>query len=493
MGSVMLKTTSLVCLILGALGSGCVVSAETDEDLGVGEDALGNNAIHEPQGRHTLGGLADGFTGPTPNHTLSVSSTMNVPNYGNVDMQPGDGACLKDPGTQQCAALVGTTMTGSDGSTLQIQSGVVVDAATKRWSYTVLRNGVALCANGAYPLGGRWRRDGEVHEAVSTDVTWACRGDGVAAKAVDWGFVPGAGPATSADWQSHQAAVRVGRADYCGDGQTHTFKNSLIELYDSNPSTIDAIVPSDPVITTAPSLPVSANSYVLEAAWQADAQGPGGTTPSVPLCLSRLRWQTFPLGNRCGGALKDPRVDVDGVYCEDWTLYDDLVSAGAILVNRSQINDVGLYRWTKASDSLTTVRGFASGSARPSVQPYGLNGYASPTREGTLLTDAGKAVVLSTFPNLTFVQLQVYVHAANGDRMATSTLAPPGNGYSAMPGGSDGWLLAAAPPAGFPASTAPLYRFKQSGGTDWLTTVSANAPAGYNQNSRALVGYILTW
>lgn len=82
------------------------------------------------------------------------------------------------------------------------------------------------CASGARALvmEGRWDARGEyVAEPAST--TFACL-DGVLAKCVLWGFSP---------WESralHQACTRMARADYCGDGMSHTRDGTPIGFED---------------------------------------------------------------------------------------------------------------------------------------------------------------------------------------------------------------------------------------------------------------------
>ena len=84
-------------------------------------------------------------------------------------------------------------------------------------------------------LGGRWRSDGAW---IPDGYTFACTDSAIAKCARDWGYKP---------WQSrpaptgemvhlrslHLACVRAVRADYCGDGATHTRDGTLIDLFDS--------------------------------------------------------------------------------------------------------------------------------------------------------------------------------------------------------------------------------------------------------------------
>ena len=62
----------------------------------------------------------------------------------------------------------------------------------------------------------------------------------------------------------HQACTRMARADYCGDGQTHTQEGTAIDLYDRL-----SLLKPDPS-------PMS----LFEATW----------TPSGAYCVARERW-----------------------------------------------------------------------------------------------------------------------------------------------------------------------------------------------------------
>ena len=63
---------------------------------------------------------------------------------------------------------------------------------------------------------------------VEDGLTWACRGAALA-KAVEWGYRPWVSAAME---DAHEAAVRMIRADYCGDGVTHTTNGTAIDVSD---------------------------------------------------------------------------------------------------------------------------------------------------------------------------------------------------------------------------------------------------------------------
>lgn len=79
----------------------------------------------------------------------------------------------------------------------------------------------------AIALEGNWDT---VTGARTSDVglTWACRGAALA-KAVEWGYRPWV---STTHKNLHQAASRMIRADYCGNGQHHTTNGNPIDIQD---------------------------------------------------------------------------------------------------------------------------------------------------------------------------------------------------------------------------------------------------------------------
>jgi hypothetical protein len=117
-------------------------------------------------------------------------------------------------------------------------------------------------------VGGVWDASGARQEAAGK-LTLACE-TGVITKCIRWGYKPW----TSRDGQSlaelHQACTRMARADYCGDGQSHTREGTLIDMYDRM-GVLAATTES------SPEWDLSRVSF--EAAW-----APDGAT-----CLARTR------------------------------------------------------------------------------------------------------------------------------------------------------------------------------------------------------------
>jgi hypothetical protein len=72
----------------------------------------------------------------------------------------------------------------------------------------------------ALPLNGLWDATG-THQDDGTTISLACT-SGVLAKCVRWGYRPWETVNGVSVANYHQACSRMARADYCGDGQTHT-------------------------------------------------------------------------------------------------------------------------------------------------------------------------------------------------------------------------------------------------------------------------------
>jgi hypothetical protein len=148
-----------------------------------------------------------------------------------------------------------------------------MDSSGQTWLYTLLALDPAsgaltnVCtpdADGraaAIPLLGSWDQSGDGHADGS--LSFYCT-SGVIAKCSRWGYYP---------WQStalaayHQACTRMARADYCGNGETHTQEGTQIDLYDS--AGIHA--------------PSQSLGLQFEAAW----------TPQGAYCIARERWLTL--------------------------------------------------------------------------------------------------------------------------------------------------------------------------------------------------------
>src|SRR5512140_170315 len=115
---------------------------------------------------------------------------------------------------------------------------------------------------------GVWGADGARRDPPG-EVTLACE-TGVIAKCIQWGYKPWATKNGKALAEYHQACTRMARADYCGDGRSHTRTGTKIDMYDS------AGVQQRTTERTAGWDPARA---VFEAAW----------TPEGAYCMTRSR------------------------------------------------------------------------------------------------------------------------------------------------------------------------------------------------------------
>jgi len=299
---------------------------------------------------------------------------------------------------------------GPDGSELRL--GVIAHAGLVsryeiRRRLSVNAPWADPCAGGqARVLAGVVTRTG-AHEVDPGKLTFACT-DGVAAKCIDWGYTPG-GASGSRPWKVHQACTRMGRGDYCADGTPHTRNGTYIQTYD-----VDGAIGASPLPpATWPELtewPPPHTEFYFEAAWRADRPA---------LCLSRLRWQSLPLGPQCSGQLPDPREDAVAKFC-DHQSSDDLIGRGALLFNTSRYNDIKLQRWQNGNDRVTTVRGYeaAPDTEIPGEPPFAPS-YQYTGGDGSLLRslpadrDLSEVAQVSMFKNVL------------GDHVLGLTASPP--------------------------------------------------------------------
>ncbi|MBS2032983.1 MAG: hypothetical protein JST54_34240 [Deltaproteobacteria bacterium] len=116
----------------------------------------------------------------------------------------------------------------------------------------------------AIPVGGAWAASGEPIDAGADALTFACT-SGAIGKCLRLGYAPwrkvDGGPSLA---RLHSACVRMIRADYCGDGKSHTVDGTVIDIADVR--NIQKLEPSN------------AGAEVLEAGWSEN----GATYLDVP-------------------------------------------------------------------------------------------------------------------------------------------------------------------------------------------------------------------
>jgi hypothetical protein len=81
----------------------------------------------------------------------------------------------------------------------------------------------------AIPLSGHWNATGT--HIPSQQITFACT-NGVLAKCVRLGYKPWKSIGGRSLRDYHQACTRMLRADYCGNGHSHTKDGTLVDIYD---------------------------------------------------------------------------------------------------------------------------------------------------------------------------------------------------------------------------------------------------------------------
>lgn len=82
----------------------------------------------------------------------------------------------------------------------------------------------------ALAVKGVWDASG-AHQDAPGKLTFACE-NGAITKCIQWGYKPWASHGGQPLTGLHQACTRMARADYCGNGRSHTHENTPIDMYD---------------------------------------------------------------------------------------------------------------------------------------------------------------------------------------------------------------------------------------------------------------------
>jgi len=168
---------------------------------------------------------------------------------------------------------------------------------------TVCNDGAGLPTQ-AIALPGTWDPEIAVRQAGTGKFTWACRGAALA-KAVEWGYKPWVSSAMN---DAHQAAMRMIRADYFGNGVTHTTNGNAIDVSDKW------------------GIQVTDTSWPIEAKW-----GPNGA-----VCLNTPRKLSWPRDSMPEAAAL-PYCTHNGLA--DGTPNTDPGQYGGLLMTRAVPND----------------------------------------------------------------------------------------------------------------------------------------------------------
>jgi hypothetical protein len=182
------------------------------------------------------------------------------------------------------AAMVGATLKGvlSNGANLDLRIDASAllpapnaDVRTYAITYTTTAGQQPLCVgptgqNEAIFFPGTWNLTTVRHQWDANMSTLSCRG-ATFAKCLELGYKD-----DSLIDTYHQACVRALRADYCGDGVSHTVNGTQINIYDRIGKQTDT------------------QTWAIEANWTTDGAicinkgrlGTALTTPTVPQCMA---------------------------------------------------------------------------------------------------------------------------------------------------------------------------------------------------------------
>jgi hypothetical protein len=246
----MIKRPHVVVLAMVSALSGCDGAEAISTDLDLGEASVLVQRCPEslslkPSYRARQGEQLEGLSGPSFTVTggrVGCETVFGLVLQGTElagDLPTGPirgsgfvGAALNFTDVNGMTGEVAVTQVDVDpmdpsGETL-LYTLVTYDASTGQVNNVCKADAEGRAA--AIPLRGRWDQTGTLIEDGS--ISFHCT-SGVNAKCVRWGYKP---------WQSvqgvslsahHQACTRMARADYCGDGETHTQDGTQIDIYDS--------------------------------------------------------------------------------------------------------------------------------------------------------------------------------------------------------------------------------------------------------------------
>jgi hypothetical protein len=403
-------------------GCGSVATSPIGGDDGDPGDS-GHDLVNKPnEGMQTQGPLLLGahfeLVRQDLDPTYHVSITAEAVTATGEAVQVGfDGGAALRAGTHRGADpyFEGMVLTASEGTQLRLHvSRGGYDLALYKVERLAPGGWVPLCTSEtgemveAVPLAGRWRRDGS-HEEAGDRFSLACEGS-AAFKCTLWGYLAGT-DRSALGWRSHQACTRMARADYCATGHTHTREGTHIQIFDFVGVSSAPPVPFEGVQEWPP----PPTKLYFEAAWRDGAQS--------ARCLSRLRWQSLPLGPLCehGELSRDPRVDTGARFCDDLAFpAPGADPAGALLFNTSGYSALAMHVWQSGTDMVSTVRGLYD---RPVKVPFADPDMRYVRRDGMVLRS------LDTVDASQYVELHAYLKA--GDRVISTQ--PPAPGYQTHP------------------------------------------------------------
>jgi hypothetical protein len=254
-----MKARTLV--LLTALAGGCV---QAGPEVGVAESALRAHNGEALNGRRLNGRRLNGrsLNGRTLNGSTLEGRTLDGVTLRGGELVGLSGGRDEVRGTDLAGATLegalddGTVVTLTiddvrrhptlDGAYLYAISFVAAGSEERDWACGLDESGAEPTPILAVPLAGRWDySEGTATGGDRTDdpdaITLACAG-AVLAKCVDMGYAPWRTATERLDGRHehdvslavvHQACTRMLRADYCGDGMSHTQEDVEIDEWDT--------------------------------------------------------------------------------------------------------------------------------------------------------------------------------------------------------------------------------------------------------------------
>lgn len=472
--------TILACVLVLAAG-GCITVGESDlpevdSDPDLEETQLscsqsfGANPGCEEQGRRLLGAKLDveGYVSfPLTGMHGTSQVTLKVTELGALKLS--NGAPL--PGTIFLDAGNGATVEVTPVSTPAGQPG-------PQYALSFSYDGETgnPCANGNNAIAMSGDFDSTAHHdenTISQRVSFACLEEGVAAKCVAWGFMPGNTPGSDG-WDGHQVCTRAARADYCKNGTPHTLDETYVRIWDTYPN-----MAFKPPSVTFPGLnvwPPPVDVFKYESIWPESEGDPVA-------CLNKERWHALEPGalDTCTNPPADPRTDVNARFCEE-RLPD---VQGHKIVFESVYSDILLEDWQIPKvDRSASVTGYVPGeTARRGhgKRPFdNTAGYVHVQTLGTLLRSLPGSIAKADV-------IDVFTYDDNGDRILAGDDNLPDvwvpSSYDTKTW--EGMVFTAPPPSGIPA-TAKLRVYQDAFG-DYYNGLEKADPADHDV---AVVGFI---
>ena len=277
------KTIFTAILAASALSVGCTSpDAEDSENVADAAEALTVENGHQMNGTYLNGSFLNGvrYNGVRYNGVRYNGVRYNGVRY--------NGTALE--GTLENTSILVTDV-GFAGSDLDAVLGDGSDAnihiasisttdVPGMLAYEITAGGDNVCGSSgakALLLPGNWNyATGGLDSQDANYFTVACRGAAIA-KCAEWGYhdldewseTDGSTTQHVAGTYFHEACVRMVRADYCGDGHSHTQNGTAIDVYD-----VAGIQTPD-------------SSMALEAEWSA----------SGAKCVKHVRWTSAAYGD----------------------------------------------------------------------------------------------------------------------------------------------------------------------------------------------------